>query len=202
MNYLDFFASLFSSLVSLGWPAAVVASVYIFRKEIRPLLPHMRLKHKDTEVSFRLDAAERAVDQLPPPAPDAAPPTPEELSNFERLARISPRSAMIEMRREIADNMTSYARALGWSIGGNLSGRSILRRLRESNSIDSVAASLLDDALAVGNAAAHDTMADFSYEDALRYRGIVDHAIRILEAGPTANPVMGRPDPFIQAPLD
>src|SRR5690606_3918441 len=98
MNWLDFFADVLRSIVSLAWPAAIVMSVWIFRNEIRPLLPRMRVKHKDTEFSFRLEEAEKVVDSLPPQPADVAPATPEEISSFERLARISPRSAMLEMR--------------------------------------------------------------------------------------------------------
>jgi hypothetical protein len=47
MNWLDFWASVISSITSLAWPAAVVTAVWIFRGELRPLLPRLHLKHKD-----------------------------------------------------------------------------------------------------------------------------------------------------------
>lgn len=189
MNYLDFFASIFSSITSLAWPAALVASVWIFRKEIRPLLPRMRLKHKDTEFSFRLEEAEKVVDQLPAPTVDSAPATPEEINNFERLARASPRSALLEMRREIEDFLRTYVEAYFGEVSPKMrSPRQNLRRLREHKAINSTAAALLDDVLALGNVAAHDSSAVFTYEDAIRYRSLVDHAIRILDEPPALSP--------------
>ncbi|WP_411196518.1 DUF4145 domain-containing protein [Rhizobium sp.] len=180
MNYLDFFASVISSITSLAWPAAVVASVWIFRNDLRPLLPRMRLKHKDTEFSFRLEEAERTVEQFPPPI-DSVPATPEEISNFERIARASPRAALLEMRREVEDVLKKHAEAQGYQSNWMRSPRAILRRLRERDAINSTAASLLDEALALGNVAAHDSNAAFSFEDAMRYRSVVDHAIRMLD---------------------
>lgn len=182
MNYLDFFASIIASLTALAWPAAIVASVWIFRQEIRPLLPRVRVKHKDTEFSFRLEEAEKVVDQLPIPPSETPPATPEEISNFEKIARASPRAAVLEMRREIEDFLTSYANGFFGEISARQrSPRQILRRLREQQAINSTAASLLDDVLSVGNSAAHDSNAVFSYDDAMRYRSLVDHAIRILD---------------------
>lgn len=180
MNYLDFFASVIASITSLAWPVAVVASVWIFRNDLRPLLPRMRFKHKDTEFSFRLEEAERTMEQLPPPA-DSAPATPEEITNFERIARASPRSALMEMRREIEDVLKKHAEAQGYKSNWMASPRAILRRLRERDAINSTAASLFDEVIALGNVAAHDSNAAFTFEDAMRYRSVVDHAIRMLD---------------------
>ncbi|MDM9622637.1 DUF4145 domain-containing protein [Rhizobium sp. S96] len=180
MNYLDFFASVIKSITSLAWPVAVVVSVWIFRNDLRPLLPRMRFRHKDTEFSFRLDEVEKVVESLPA-ITESAPATPEEISNFERIARASPRSALLEMRREIEDVLKKHAEAQGYKTNWMTSPRAILRRLRERDDINSTAASLLDEVLTLGNVAAHDTNAVFSFEDAMRYRSVVDHAIRILD---------------------
>lgn len=72
----------------------------MFRQKLTDLLPHMRLKHKDTEISFRLDKAEEEAASLPAPpmeTADAAP-TPEEQDRFEQLANVSPRAAILELR--------------------------------------------------------------------------------------------------------
>jgi hypothetical protein len=46
-----------SVIKSVAWPVAVGYVLYLFRKEIKPLLPCARLclKHNDTEVDFRLE---------------------------------------------------------------------------------------------------------------------------------------------------
>lgn len=177
MNYLDFFASI---IASLSWPTSVIGIACIFRREIRPLLPRMRLKHKDTEIDFRLDEAERAAEHLPPPSPESPPPSPEELSKFERLARISPRSAVLELRRSVEDVIRTLANisAPGPTYG---SARTLLRMLRIAGILDSSAVSLLDEVLAAGNIAAHESNAVITYEDAVRFRDLAERGIQLLE---------------------
>jgi hypothetical protein len=40
------------SIASLAWPAAIVASVYLFRAQLGDLLPRLQIKHGESEVSF------------------------------------------------------------------------------------------------------------------------------------------------------
>ncbi|GAA3107540.1 hypothetical protein GCM10010520_60220 [Rhizobium viscosum] len=175
MNYLDFFASVLSSL---SWPAAIVAVALIFRKEIRSLLPRVRFRHKDTEIDFRLEEAEKAAESLPPPAHELPPPTPEEEDRFERLARISPTSAILELRRSAEEAIKIFARSVPRQhIGG---ARQILRGLRSANEIDPAAANLLDEILTIGNIAAHESGASFTYDDAIRYRALAQRAIEMI----------------------
>lgn len=196
MSWLEFIATMFESLMSVAWPVAVVLSVWLFRREIGPLLPHMRLKHKETEISFRLDEAERVVNQLPPPADEVALAPPEEISHFEKIARLSPRAALMEMRREVETVLNREADrmpALPWKknvVGAtpHHSPRQILRVLRSKNAIDSTAANLFEDVLAIGNIAAHDDATTFTFEDAMRYRNVVDQAMRFLEIPPVNGP--------------
>jgi hypothetical protein len=181
VNYLDFFASVIASVTSLAWPAALVASVWIFRHEIRPLLPKLRLKHKDTEISFRLDEAERALEALPPPPADVPPATPEEINNFERLAQHSPQAALMEIRNEVEAALHDSALKSGWDVDGTKIGpKQLLRMLRQNNQINPVSASLFDDVISIGNAAAHGKAQNLTVEDALRYREIADRAIGIM----------------------
>ena len=80
MDGYQFSASLFQSLVSLAGPAALIVCVWLFRAQLAGLLPNLRVKHKDWEISFRLGEAEKAAAKLPAPtdASQEAPPTPEE----------------------------------------------------------------------------------------------------------------------------
>src|SRR5882757_545617 len=104
MDGYQFTAAMFQSVVSLAWPASVVAAVWLFREKLTQLLPFLRLKHKETEVSFRLDQAEKEAAKLPPPAPSPdLERTPEEKSKFEQVAEISPRAAILEARAELED---------------------------------------------------------------------------------------------------
>jgi hypothetical protein len=40
-------ASIIQSIVSLAWPAAIVAIVWLFRDKLVDLLPLLRVKHKE-----------------------------------------------------------------------------------------------------------------------------------------------------------
>ncbi|NSL22830.1 DUF4145 domain-containing protein [Agrobacterium tumefaciens] len=181
MTWLEFFASLFASLVSLAWPVAIVLSVWIFRAELKRILPQLRLKHNETEISFRLDSAERTADTLPQPPSSAAQPTVEELSSFASLAKQSPRSALVEMRREVEELLFTQAKRSGITVAGRITTRQLLRHLRKSNVIGPQAGRLLDDILAIGNSAAHASDVEFTFEDAMRYRDIVDRVKYLVE---------------------
>ncbi|MCV9997670.1 hypothetical protein OE766_05375 [Pararhizobium sp. YC-54] len=189
MNYLDFVASIISSL---AWPSAFVGGVWIFRNEIRPLLPRLHLRHNETEVSFRLDEAEKVVEQLPPPAADAVTTTAtaEEISHFEKIARLSPRAALLEMCEEVEEVLRSEATRQGIRKSWMTSPRQVLRWLRTQGSIDGTAANLFEDVLAIGNIAAQDQNVTFTIEDARRYRNLVDHAMRFFETPHVKDPAV------------
>lgn len=181
MNYLDFFASVIGSITSLAWPAAVVAAVWLFSGEIRPLLPRLKLKHKDTEISFRLDEAEKTIEHLPAPiSPPTPPETPEEKTRFEQLARLSPNSAIVELRREIEGEVRALADATGMPGVDRTPIRHSVRLLRDKGVIGPEASALLDDLLAVGNIAAHSNEREFRADEALRYREYTDRLIELL----------------------
>jgi len=98
MDWLQFFSSVIQSLASLAWPLAIVVCVLLFREKLLDLLPGLRLKHKDLEISFRLDKAEQEARQLPAPENQVPNPTPEETQRFEQIAQVSPRAAILELR--------------------------------------------------------------------------------------------------------
>jgi hypothetical protein len=50
MDWLQFISSIVQSLVSLAWPAAFVAAVWLFREKSTALLPLLRFKYKDLPI--------------------------------------------------------------------------------------------------------------------------------------------------------
>ncbi|MER8532101.1 DUF4145 domain-containing protein [Mesorhizobium sp. M1005] len=180
MNYLDFIAALFASITSLAWPAALVAAVWIFRGELRPLLPRLHLKHKDTEITFRLSEAEKTVEHLPRSNLEIPPPTPEEISRFEKIAQISPRAAILEIRAELDSAVYGLAESSGEP--RKLPFGNMIRLLRDHEILDSGTSALLDDLRVLGNRAAHETSHDFSVDDARRYKAIADRVMGSLQA--------------------
>lgn len=93
MNLYQFIAAMFGSLMSAAWPAAFVFAVWLFRERLTELLPLLRLKHKDWQISFGLDKAEEDVKRIPTPSEPELLPAPdvEEKSRLETLAKIAPR---------------------------------------------------------------------------------------------------------------
>jgi hypothetical protein len=188
MNGYQFIAAIFQSVVSLAWPAAVVICVLLFRERLRTLLPLLRLKHKDTEVSFRLEQAEEesAKIDLKPGAP-ALEPTPEEKSRFEKVAEHSPRAAILEKRAELEQALRSIAVSY-WAgtTTSQPSPRSMtlidsIRILRKEGIIDERTSAVLDDLRAIGNQAAHsDDGTEFTKDEALRFGALADNTLALV----------------------
>lgn len=181
MGFLAFLASIVGSL---AWPGALLAIVWLFRKRLEDLLPRLRMKYKDFETSFRLDQAEKEAAALPltPVYPEFEL-TPEEKDRFAQIADISPRTAIMELRRELEDALGNVAQGYGLSLRIPSSLASITRVLRSKELIDQHTSAVLDDLRAVGNTAAHGgNETEFSKEEAFRYRQLADDVIRLLQA--------------------
>jgi hypothetical protein len=186
MDGYQFVAAMFQSLVSLAWPAAAVACVWLFREKLNTLLPFLRMKYKDFDVSFRLDQAEKEAALIPPPPPSPdLEPTPEEKSRFERVAEHSPRAAILEKRAELeqvvktaAEPYVSTTIAKSWK---TLPLTSAIRALRQQNVIDEKTSALLDDLRVIGNRAAHSHDGnEFSREEAIRFGKLTDDIIGLV----------------------
>ncbi|MGH6726851.1 MAG: DUF4145 domain-containing protein [Pseudolabrys sp.] len=181
MDGYQFFASIIQSVVSLAWPLAFVAAVWLFREKIAELLPRFRAKYKDLELSFRLDQAEKEAAALPPaPASTEAMPTAEERSKFDQIAEISPRAAILEVRSGIEEAVRSLALNTKLLTPRVQSFLGLTRLLRSREVIDSQTSALLDDLRVVGNNAAHNPISEFTKEEALRYRKLADQVIARL----------------------
>lgn len=186
MDWLQFISSIVQSLASLAWPAAFVVAVALFRGKLAELLPHLRLKHKDTEVSFRLEQAEKEAAQIPtaPRLPDLEP-TPEEKSRFERVAEHSPRAAILEKRAELeqalktaAEPYVSPSIAKSWK---TLPLTTAIRVLRQHKFIDAKTSALLDDLRVIGNRAAHgEDSNEFTRDEAVRFGKLADDTIALI----------------------
>jgi hypothetical protein len=130
----------------------------------------LRVKHKDWEISFRLNEAEKAAAKLPAASDSQEPPpTPEEKSRFYQIAKISPRAAILEMRATLEEAVRSFAEAIGMpNTSPYINYASLIRNLRKHDLIDANTSGLLDDLRAIGNAAAHN-QSDPTEQDALRF---------------------------------
>jgi hypothetical protein len=181
MDGYQFIAALFHSLVSLAWPAAVFGSVWLFRDKLRALLPLLRMKYKEFDVSFRLDEAEKEAAKIPPtpPSPDLEP-TPEERTRFEQLAKISPRAAIVEIRSELEEAVKGVLQRRGRFLDKPVTTLAATRILRGEKVIDEATSALLDDLRVIGNDAVHNGNREFTMDEALRVRKLADQVIQHL----------------------
>jgi hypothetical protein len=194
MDGYQFIAALLQSVVSLAWPIAFVIAVWMFRRRLESLLPHLPVKHKDLEFSFRLDQAEKEAASTPPP--EAIPgtgPTPEEKSKFDQIAELDPRAAILATRADVEEAVRSLAKSAGLLGPKIQSFLGFTRLLRNRGVINAQTSALLDDLRAIGNGAAHKADAVYTQEEAKRFRLLADNVInRLLLAQIRANEV---PDP-------
>lgn len=176
-------ASIINSIATIAWPAALIGSVWLFKSELIALLPLLKVKHKDWEVSFRLDQAEKEAASLDTTAnvPESLP-TPEEINKFERIAEISPRAAILEVRSDLEEAVRALAKSSDLLTPKVQSFLGLTRLLRNREVIDAQTSALLDDLRVVGNNAAHSPNADFSKDDALRYRTLANQVISIMRS--------------------
>ncbi len=184
MDWLQFSSTMFGHVVSLAWPIAFVIVFLLLREKVRELLPLLRLKAGDIEMSFRLERAEATAASLPPPpeGADAPPPTPEEVDHFFMVANISPRAAIAELRNELEQVVIRAAEPYMSGTSPPRPQRSFMlavRALRAANVIDAGTSAIIDDLRNVGNSAVHGESA-VPLEDALRYRKLAEEVIARL----------------------
>lgn len=187
MNGYDLFASLTQSAASLAWPGAFAYVLYAFKDKLVELLPHLKFKAGDVEVSFRLEKAEKEVEKLPPvQIVDVPPVTQEERDRFEEIAQISPRAAILELRNSLEETVKQKAMP-HWSWAGSppseASFATSIRVLRKAAAIDAATSAILDDLRNIGNSITR-TRTEVSIGDARRYRDLANEVMLRLDATP------------------
>jgi hypothetical protein len=181
MDGYQFIASMFQSIISLAWPAAFVVAVWLFREKLTELLPLLRLKYKDLDISFQLNRAEKDAAALPrSPGGRESEPTPEERDKFEEIARLSPRAAIVSVRADLEEAVRALGRVSGISLGRNVLETS--RILRNEGIIDSATFALLNDLRSIGNSAAHNATSEIHFDEAMRFKKLADDAIQTLRS--------------------
>lgn len=182
MNGYDFIASLFQSLVSLAWPVTVLIIVYLFRTKLSDLLPLLRLKHNDTEISFSLEKAADLAENLPPPPGEVADPVVQPSDEAVRLAELSPRASVIDSFMAVEAEIRKLSAERGIELARRTS-RDLAELLRASGEIDPISYSLFQDLRVMRNRAVHETQSfEISVEDALRYQALAARLVSSLQA--------------------
>jgi hypothetical protein len=184
MDGYQFIAAILQSVVSLAWPVAVFGGLWLFRKQLEVLLPNLRAKYKDVEISFRLEQAEKEARNLlrePRQFLSGTKITERELRRFEKVAELSPRAAILETRSELDDELRLFAERAGDLPAKNMPFVIIMRLLQTKELIDGSTFELLDDLRAIGNKVAHGPRnLEITKDEAIRYRELADEIIRRL----------------------
>jgi hypothetical protein len=150
MNGYGLIASIVQSTASLAWPGAFVCIVWLFREKLLELLPLLHFRHNDTEAYFRRAEKEAAKICQSVPRVQTPPPTPEEQ---KRLTEISPRKALLELRRELEIALRNAATRLRILEPENVSMITLIRVPREIGKIDPHTSALLEELRQLGNSA-------------------------------------------------
>lgn len=176
-------ASMVQSIASLAWPGAFVFIVWVFHQKLLELLPLLHFKHKDTEAYFRRAEKEAAEIVQSAAEVQTPPPTPEEQ---KRLTEISPRKAILELRRELEIALRNAATRLRILEPKNVSMITLIRALREIGGIDPHTSALLEELRQLGNSAILYSSHEFTVAHAAKYRDLSAKAIERLNAIPSA----------------
>jgi Domain of unknown function (DUF4145) len=99
-----------------------------------------------------------------------------------RIAELSPRAAILEVRSELEDALRAVIQSAKLPTPQAMSMAPLTRLLRKEEIIDAQTSALLDDLRVIGNNAAHRPDTQFTKDDALRYRSLADQAISHMKA--------------------
>lgn len=171
MDGYQFIADLFKSAVSLAWPIMIFAIVYIFKEPLIKLLPYLDISYKDFKLSLR--QAEQKAEALPE---QKAPAQKLEESEFDKLLKVSPAAAVVQMRRELEASLMAYAEKRGM-VRIPLGLHRLSRELLSHELIDQTTAEVLTDLAQTAAAASHSSSEMISESDAIRFRDVAERVI-------------------------
>lgn len=184
MDWLTFVARF---VEAVAWPVAVLVMMSVLRKPLGSLIPFLqRLKYKDLELEFgrQIEEVRQEVQaELPVAAPDRAiqaSAAAESLS--ERLAELSPRSAVLEAWRQIEDALLRAAQRrqaqVRWRQGEPPLW--VIKGLERAQILDPSKVGILRDLRALRNSAAHGPDFALSKDSAIEYARVAAQLVEYL----------------------
>lgn len=186
MNGYDLLASIVASFTSLAWPIAIVACVYMFRQRLNEILHRLQLKHKDTEISFQIEAAKDEADRLPPAtSADAEPPS--EHGNLSETG-VSPESLILRRWNEL-ESAVRKAYASHEELNSAPRRRStwsLMKDLESSWALNRAVLRTFEELRSIRNKLVHGGFDDVpTMQHAVDYSSLVDRVIASLEEMPS-----------------
>lgn len=184
MNLYAFIASLVASLVSLAWPAALVIIVWMFKRDLKALLPRARFKYGDAELGFLFEQAEVKAAEIQAAAPPRSDipqdPDDKDVDDFIRSLRVSPHMAVMLERTSLIEALQERVDAVfGPGTGQRLGFSASIERLREKGELPEMVYQLLEQLRVLGNAVHQSREA--TEEEAWRYRNLAHQAKAVLK---------------------
>lgn len=161
----------------IAWPAALVLLAYLFRKDIRDLVMG-HLAPKPQRISYRLSSTLQLADELAQSVVKSIGGQPNVKNNetyrksheqLQRLAKASPRAAIIETWVEFEANIQDVADKMEIFSRGPLGTRRTIEKMIDMKKIDPDMLSLYASLREVRNKATHVPDYTISNEDAERY---------------------------------
>ena len=187
MDWLAFVASIVDSL---AWPLGILAIIALLKKPLSLLIPFTkRLKYGDFEWEFQrgLDAAKEeaaAVPQIEAGPLERTPTLPpsQYVQRIRKLARTSPRAAVLEAWMDVEAAARSAAERLQLpKRAGSQPPAAVIRSLRDAPEVNDVVP-LLEDLRVLRNQAAHAPDMALTEESALEYAILSERAVAALRA--------------------
>lgn len=174
MDGYQLFTALFSSLISLKWPVVVSWCVWLFRKPLTELLPFLRMRYKEFDVSFGLDKAEQDAQKLPPPISAPKQISSRVLPAPKEIVGPTPRMRILKMNETMKEALNEFIEI------ANAPER--IERLRgKKELIDKPTVDLFNELLGISGRAAF-SINEPSVEDAARFEALAGLVIGKIEA--------------------
>lgn len=182
MDWLQFFASVIGAL---AWPAAIVLSVFLLRRELVQLLRRLRhLKYGDAQADFgeKLVEVEDDIAELPTPAPVLLNQSTDSFrARFKDLDRFSYNSAVFVSWLEVESAILNLARSAK-ALETNMPAARAAELLLRKEVIDTSTYRAIRELLELRNIAVHPNDArTVSKEEADRFKKLADRVAAVLE---------------------
>jgi hypothetical protein len=177
MDTLSFVAAV---IQALSWPIAILLVVIILRKALLDLLPRLtNVKVGDVQLQFgaELSALEASADAagLPEMSPDSA----WNAAQAQEMARLSPRGMVIDVWKDLEENMHDAARATGKPESKSLMGA--IRVLQEAGALGPDMLPLLSKLKGLENLARHEQGIQVTPEQALEYTRLAQRIVAAMQ---------------------
>jgi len=185
MDWLQFTSTMTGHIVSLAWPSVVLIGIWAFKEKLVEILPGSRFKKGDMEVE--LGKAEKVAARVPAieDGAEEVVKAADEYDLFMRMAKLSPRGAVLELRNDLEATVIEAANMHGqYDSPAHTVGTfgDAIEYLRDREQIGSATSRLLWELQSIGNSVAHGSIVDA--DEALRYRQLAYKAMARLKRLP------------------